>query len=474
MILKALNKPFIDNLKNLTVKYILIFVLLFSNTFSFSQKTEKKQEPVTTRILFILDASQSMYGRWQSNIKIVVAKNILSNLLDSLKNVENLELALRVFGHQKNYPPQDCDDTKLEVPFSKNNFDKIKHKLKIIVPKGTTPITRSLEEAGNDFPPYYENCRNIIILITDGIEECGGDPCIASHALQKKGISLKPFIIGIGRDFSEEFKCVGTYFNASDERSFKKILNVVISKVLNPTTAQVNLLDNYGNPTETNVNMTFYDNLSGLVKYNFIHTLNNRGLPDTLVIDPLMTYDIVVHTIPCVRVDSIKLNPGKHKIIPIDAPQGSLKLKIKGKSAYKNLQCIVRQSGKMETINVQPFRQEEKYIVGEYDLEVLCLPRLIIKNIEILQSHTTSVEIPSPGIAIINKSANGYGSLYLEKDNKLELIYNLKVNSVHETIALQPGKYRVVFRPKEISKTIYTVEKSFDVKSNSTIKVDLY
>ncbi|MBK9638483.1 MAG: hypothetical protein IPO63_11975 [Bacteroidetes bacterium] len=47
-----------------------------------------------------------------------------------------------------------------------------------ISPSGTTPIARSLEECGGDFPK--SQARNIIILITDGIEECNGDPCAVS------------------------------------------------------------------------------------------------------------------------------------------------------------------------------------------------------------------------------------------------------------------------------------------------------
>ena len=74
-----------------------------------------------TRILFVLDGSQSMYGRWQSDVKMNIAQKLLSNLLDSLKDVDNIQLALRVYGHQKTYPPQDCDDTRLLVPFAGNN-----------------------------------------------------------------------------------------------------------------------------------------------------------------------------------------------------------------------------------------------------------------------------------------------------------------------------------------------------------------
>ncbi|MCK4676991.1 MAG: hypothetical protein KAT48_02555, partial [Bacteroidales bacterium] len=123
----------------------------------FSQVGSNREPPQpTTRILFVFDASQSMYGRWQSDIKIKIARELLSNILDSLVNIENLEMALRVYGHQKNYPPQDCDDTRLEVGFGANNATKIKHVLNTLTPKGTTPIAYSLQQAEKDFTP----CEN--------------------------------------------------------------------------------------------------------------------------------------------------------------------------------------------------------------------------------------------------------------------------------------------------------------------------
>ena len=132
---------------------------------SFSAMAQKKKDPVN-RILFIFDASQSMLGRWQSGRKIDIAKKLLSNMVDSLQNIENLEIGLRVYGHKSGYPPQDCDDTHLEVNFLKAEFavDIIKKKLKVIRARGTTPIARSLEEGAKDFPSG--DARNIVILIT--------------------------------------------------------------------------------------------------------------------------------------------------------------------------------------------------------------------------------------------------------------------------------------------------------------------
>ncbi|MEI6123461.1 MAG: VWA domain-containing protein [Bacteroidota bacterium] len=427
-----------------------------------------------TRILFVYDASQSMLGVWQSDRKISIASKLMCELLDSLINVPNLELGLRVYGHQKNFPPQDCDDSKLEIPIGYYNIEKIKNKLKTINPKGTTPIAASLEAAGNDFPPC-DNCRNIIVLITDGLEECGGDPCAVSLALQKKGVALKPFIIGIGRNFKLSFDCVGTYFDATTEKDFSNALKVVISQALNSTTAQVNLLDSYGKPTETNVGMTLYDNFSGTIKYDFVHTMNDMGLPDTLVLDPLLAYNIVVHTLPPMHKDSVVITPGKHTIIAIDAPQGFLELKVGGNlPSVKNLQCIVRQAGKMETLNVQTFDQKTKYITGKYDLEVLSLPRMTIKDVDIKQSYTTTVEIPMPGIAIVQPYSRGYGSIYLEEDNKLTMIYTLNEDGQQETLYLLPGNYRMLFRSKYSTRSLYTVEKSFKIASGVTTRVNFY
>ena len=165
------------------IKIIFVVLLLvFTSSNSFSQN---KEVPVN-RILFIFDASQSMLSRWQSGRKIDIAKKLLSNMVDSLKNVENLEIGLRVYGHKSNYPPQDCDDTHLEVNFLNAYMaaDLIKKKLSVIKPRGTTPIARSLEEGAKDFP--NDKGRNIVILITDGKEECGMDPCAFSRLYHRK------------------------------------------------------------------------------------------------------------------------------------------------------------------------------------------------------------------------------------------------------------------------------------------------
>jgi Ca-activated chloride channel homolog len=452
------------------ILFLLPAVLLFGTSYLMAQKKSPEQP---TRILFLFDASQSMYARWETNTKYEVAKKMLGEMVDSLQGMQNLELAMRVYGHTKKYPPQDCDDTRLEVPFGRDNGFSIKKRLEEISPSGTTPIARSLEECGGDFPK--SPARNIIILITDGIEECNGDPCAVSAMLQKKGIALKPFVIGLGlnKDFIKQFECVGNYFDATDEVQFKNAFNIVITQALNNTTAQVNLLDIHSHPVETNTSITFYDQRSGAVLYNFMHTINAKGVPDTVQIDPLGMYRVTAHTLPSVSKDSVTLTAGKHNIIALDVPQGDLQLRIDGANEYKKLYAIVRKNGESATLNVQDFNDVTRYLVGDYDLEVLTIPRIYINKINIAQSKTTSVQIPTPGIATIISNAPGYGDILVEKDNKLEWVDRISLNSVKESIVLQPGLYRIVFRPKNSQSVIYTIEKTFRIASGISISVNI-
>lgn len=457
----------------MTKKVFLILIFLPLLTMAQKSGGQLKEEPLS-RVLFVFDASQSMYARWQSDMRITIAKKLMVNLLDSLSGYKNLELALRVYGHQKHYPPPDCYDTRLEVPFAPGNIPLIKQKILDLIPKGTTPIAYSLEQVAYDFPPC-DNCRNIIILITDGIEECGGDPCNSSAVLQRQGIAMKPFIIGIGRNFKEAFDCVGTYFDASSELAFQKALDAVIVRALNSTTMQVNLLDINNKPTETNVNMTFYDHISGKIKYNFIHTLNHRGLPDTLVLDPMLTYDLVVHTLPPVYLDSITLLPGEHLTATLKTPQGYLDLRVGSNDRIvKNMFAVVRNHDDDRTLNVQNFGDNKKYICGSYDLEILTLPRIYMRDVKISQGKTTTIDIPLPGIVVIRKSVNGFGSLYVERGGRLDWIYDLRENILQETLILQPGNYRVVYRSKNTERSMYTIENKFSVMPGGTSNVNLF
>lgn len=455
------------------LKFILMgLIALLCSQQNYAQHRSTKNEE-KTRILFIFDASQSMNGYWEESKKINIARKFLIRMVDSLESQKNVEMALRVYGHQSVVPPQDCSDTRLEVPFRTGNAGEIRQTLRYITPKGTTPIAHSLELAANDFPEINNRTRNVIILITDGVEACDGDPCAVSLELQKKGIFLKPFIIGIGLDvdFKSSFECIGNYLEVKKEEKFGGTLEYVISQVLNKTSAQINLIDAYGSPSESNVPMTFYNATSGKVRYQFMHTMNAKGNPDTLYLDPLLSYNITIHTIPELHRKGVKINGGKHTAIGFDAAQGMLKVSSPRTTLYKNLQILIKKDQKI--INIQTPNRVGKYLSGKYDLEILSLPRISIPAVEINQSKTTSITIPQPGLATIFKPTVGPCTLFVQKEGRLEWVYNIPEKNIRETLTLQPGIYHLIFRNKNAYRSQSSRKVSFVITSGKSIPVRL-
>jgi Ca-activated chloride channel homolog len=455
------------------VGILVVFFLLFAFTGRLNAQYHQQQKQ-TVRILFVFDSSFSMIVKWNQSKKIEAATKLLMQMVDSLKQYNHVELALRVYGHQYSVPPQRCDDSKLEVPFSKNNHQQIKDVLGNIYPKGTTPIAYSLEQSGNDFPKGG-NSRNFIILITDGQEECSGDPCAISFALQSNGITLKPFIIGVGLDanIATNLDCIGKYYDAKTEDSFMDILNVVVTQILNPTSVQVNLLDTYDKAKETNVPFTLYDQNTGNMVYQFVHTMNDNGFPDTLYLDNNLTYRLKVHTIPAVEKSDITITQGRHNIIAVKAPQGFLAPKVMGHNAYGSLKCIIRETGKTNTLHVMDFGFIEEFLVGEYDLEILSTPRIHLKKVKIGQSATTNIEIEEPGLLTLVTGNPGYGAIYKLNGKDMEFVCTINESATQIVLPMQPGTYKAVFRLKGNTQTLQTRDKNFTITSgqNTTLNV---
>lgn len=453
-------------------KIIIIAVFVHLNLNFFAQN---KLKPKLTKILFVFDASNSMKASFQGITRMEGAKQLFFKFIDSLSKDKSLSFALRMYGHTIKYPPGDCKDSKLVVPFGSNNIALIKQKVKDCKPTGITPIEHSLTQAANDFIDNKSN--NIVILITDGIEECGGDPCKARQKLMEKGIIFKPFIIGIGLspDQIKTFECVGDFFDIENNETFNTITNLIQQQKLNKTTAQVNLLNNIGLPAETNVNTTFIDLNKKAYKYNYIHTLNKLNNPDTLYIDDYPTYKVIAHTIPPVESKEIKLTVGKHTIIPIDAPQGYLSInRPAGVYNYnEKVKYIVRKQNNENTLHVQALNSIEKYIIGNYNVEILTLPRIYINDIEIEQSKTKELNIPNAGMLTVKNLESGDGCVMQKTNGKYQWVCNLSNNTI-QNFYLQPGSYVAVWRSKSLKGSIYTIEKHFNITSDVLQIVEFY
>jgi Ca-activated chloride channel homolog len=455
-------------------KSVFIVFSLFLCTTAFGQTKVLQKLPEKTRILFLLDASGSMLEQWErpNQTRWSVAKSILIKLVDSLGQNNKLELGLRVYGHRSPQEIKNCKDTWLEVPFKPRSHTLIIQKLNEIRPKGVTPITYSLEQAANDFPTSA-GYRNIVILITDGIESCGGDLCAMSRAMQKKGVFLRPYIIGLGLQTEKSLECAGRYIDADTPGKFNDVLNEAIETSFAKTTVSVDILDANNQPTETNVNVSFLNSYTGIPMYDFVHYRDRQGRPDTVQIDPVVDYDLVVNTIPPVIKNNIALLIGKHNVLSIRAPQGNLVVTQDGRRD-NNLQALVREKGKSELIHTQRSNETVRYLTGHYEVETLTLPRRVF-NVEIPPNKTETVLLPAPGIVNFNTISTGYGSLYeIKPDGTQVWVCNLNDLKNQFTLNLLPGQFKIVFRVKQTTGSKYTAFKEFTVKSGTTLMVNVF
>jgi len=312
-------------------------------------------------------------------------------------------------------------------------------------------------------------------LITDGLEACDNDPCVIAKKLHDKGVKVTPFVIGLGLDLSylDQFKCIGSYSEAETKEAFNNVLKTVISKALINTTVQINLNNINKVPNETDVTMFLYKAGTKELMYTFVHTLNRQGNPDTLTMDPSMKYDLVVNTIPKVYKNNISIVKNIHNVIPVDCPQGFIKLRFTNATSPYQVLSRVYQKTDQKTINTQLVGSTDKYIVGKYEVEILSLPR-IYHTVEVTQSATETIDLPAPGQLNYSAPKMVAAQIFVVQANgTLEWVCNLDQVNLKGLIYLQPGNYRLIYRQKQLKSTTYTTEKNFKIQSNKTTSINL-
>lgn len=185
-----------------------------------------EDESGAPNILFVLDASYSMKEKLSGEMKMTTAKEVLQNALSRIPN--NVNLGLRVFGQNySNLAQIDCQQTALMVPIGQHNRGAIIKSIRQIEPYGMTPIMFALRQAAE------EDFRGIVgpktvILITDGADTCGGDPCAYLSILRARGIQMKVDVVGVDlareKAAREQLKCItavssGRYYEANSSQA---------------------------------------------------------------------------------------------------------------------------------------------------------------------------------------------------------------------------------------------------------------
>jgi hypothetical protein len=290
----------------------------------------------------------------------------------------------------------------------------------------------------------------------------------------RKKISFRPFIVGLGvaEKVAKQFDCIGQFTNTTDDVSLKQTVGVIIRQTMNSTSAQLNLLDAQSNPTVTNIPFTLYDSESGKVEYNFIHTLNAAGMPDTLFLNPLGVYNLVVHSFPPVRKNNIELAVGIHNIISVDMPLGTHTTVCNGSSITNNDAQVVVRASNNSILNVQDLNEKEDYLVNSYTTQILTNP-FYQKEVTLVPFTETENKIPGFGTIIVSSAQNKRAVVLYEANHLWKKAGEWSISIKPETIKLQPGNYRIVYQPLGNTDTESCKTKFVELEEGRTLTLTL-
>jgi len=150
--------------------------------------------------VLILDCSGSMRDRTtDGKSKWEVAQKAALDLINAIPN--GRQLAFIAYGHNKE---QGCEAVEVMRPLSPLS-DKSRAAVAGIVerlqPVGHTPIAVALHKGGQELDSSTGLAK--VVLITDGMETCGGDPVAEAHKLASRE-RLKGGLTVIGFDMNEK------------------------------------------------------------------------------------------------------------------------------------------------------------------------------------------------------------------------------------------------------------------------------
>ncbi|GJM16227.1 MAG: hypothetical protein DHS20C13_15540 [Thermodesulfobacteriota bacterium] len=208
--------------------FIFLLGLLLLGHFTSISEAQSEKMPSASEIILILDASGSMWGQIEGQNKIAIAKEVLKGLVSELP--DDTEVGLIAYGHREK---GDCKDIETIVQPAPLDKASINQKIDALNPKGKTPITDSVLTAF-ELVKANENATTVI-LVSDGIETCGGDPCKAVKEAKEAGINFIMHVVGfdVGDVDVSELECAaqaggGLYMSAQNASELSEALETAV------------------------------------------------------------------------------------------------------------------------------------------------------------------------------------------------------------------------------------------------------
>lgn len=185
-------------------------------------------------LLVILDSSGSMAAQAGGDRnKLDAAKLALSRYVKVASVI--YKIGFMVYGHKGNNEEsgkaESCVGIDLLKPIGEVQGDSFDPLLDQFQPTGWTPIAAALEKSKEAFAGK-EGALNRIILVSDGLETCNGDPVAVAQQLHEAGLNVQVDVIGFDIQSQEEAAQLrriaevggGSYFDAKTAQELDDFL----------------------------------------------------------------------------------------------------------------------------------------------------------------------------------------------------------------------------------------------------------
>ncbi len=181
--------------------------------------------------VLVVDASNSMWGRVDGRPKIEIAREAVGEMLSGWD--ASVPLGLMAYGHRRK---DDCSDIEMVVPPGRHDRAAFSNALDALSPRGQTPLSAALRAAADGMGSSEGPAT--VILVSDGRESCGEDPCASAKMLRKTGVAFTAHAIGFSLDDPDaeaQLQCLaratgGRYVEAGSVDALNRALDEVGGK----------------------------------------------------------------------------------------------------------------------------------------------------------------------------------------------------------------------------------------------------
>lgn len=197
--------------------------------------------------VLVVDASGSMWGQIQGQVKMEVARVAVREALTQWP--QDRALGMVAYGHRSK---TDCADIETLVPVSTLSVSRIGKSLDTLKPNGMTPIGDSLRTAAQLLP---KDSDGVLILVSDGEETCRVDPCAIAREIKRANPRIRMHVVGFDVAASparSQLTCIaeaagGRYFSAQDAAGLVRSIGAAVATsthgVASPATAEIDWKD---------------------------------------------------------------------------------------------------------------------------------------------------------------------------------------------------------------------------------------